>query len=448
MDYGITVGTDPLLGFGLAGGGCPLTLLLVMNGRERLRRALNHQPTDRHPIDMGATWVTSISASAYSRLRTALGLPQQPVKVTEPLQLLGDVEDEVRARLGIDVVGIWPQGTIFGYKNVGWKPWTLQDGTHVLVSTQFETITDENGDVLIYPKGDRTAQPSGRLPKGGFYFDAIVRQEPLDMAKLDPAEWAEQFSVFSDEDLKYFEAEAERIHRETDYGIILNFGQAGLGDIAIVPGEMLINPKGVRDPQLWYECLITHTDYVRGIFELQTQIVMKNMVLLRQAIGDKIDAIIISGTDFGTQRGPFASPKLFRDLWKPFYKRMNDWVHANTRWKTFYHSCGSVATLLDDFVEMGVDILNPVQCSAVGMDAATLKAKYGDKLVFWGGGVDTQKTLPFGTPDEVRREVRERINILGKDGGFVFNTIHNIQAQTPVENIVAMFEEVAGKPVR
>jgi hypothetical protein len=399
-------------------------------------------------MDMGATWVTSIAASAYSRLRVALGFPAGPVRMNEPLQLLGEVENDVRAKLGIDVVGIWPQGTIFGYKNIGWKPWQLQDGTAVLVSSQFETTTDENGDVLIFPKGDRTAQPSGRLPKGGFYFDAIVRQDELDMDRLDPAEWAEQFSVFSDEDLKYFEAEADRLHRETDYGIILNFGQAGLGDIAIVPGMMLLHPKGVRDPQLWYECLVSHTEYIRGIFELQTQTVMKNMALLRQAVGDKIDAIIISGTDFGTQRGPFASPKLFRDLWKPFYKRMNDWVHANTKWKTFYHSCGSIAALLDDFVDMGVDILNPVQCSAFGMDAATLKAKYGDKLVFWGGGVDTQRTLPFGTPEEVRREVRQRVNIFGKGGGFVFNTIHNIQSPTPVDNIVAMFEEVMGRSVK
>lgn len=397
---------------------------------------------------MGATWVTSISASAYSRLRTALGLPAKPPRVHEPLQLLGEVEDDVRSKLGIDVAGIWPQATIFGYRNVGWKPWRLQDGTEVLVSRQFETTTDENGDILVYPKGDRTAQPSGRLPKGGFYFDAIVRQQPLDMDNLDPAEWAEQFGVFSEADLKNFEAEADRLYRETDYGIILNFGQAGLGDIAIVPGEMLINPKGVRDPQLWYECLVTHTEYVRGIFALQTEIVLKNLKLLHQAVGEKLDAVIISGTDFGTQRGPFASPKLFRDLWKPFYKRMNDWVHVNTNWKTFYHSCGSVAALLDDFVEMGVDILNPVQCSAFGMDAATLKTKYGDKLVFWGGGVDTQKTLPFGTPDEVRREVRERVNIFGRGGGFVFNTIHNIQAQTPVENVVAMFEEVLGRRVR
>lgn len=420
-----------------------------MTGRERLRKALNHQPTDRPPIDLGATWVTSIAASAYSRLRQALGLPRQPVRVHEPLQLLGEVEDDVRLKLEVDVAGIWPPTTIFGYRNdVGWKPWRLQDGTEVLVSRQFETTTDANGDILIYPRGDRTAQPSGRLPRGGFYFDAIVRQQPLDLDRLDARDWAEQFGVFSDEDLAYFAREAERLARDTDWGVIFNFGQGGLGDIAIVPGSMLLHPKGVRDPQLWYECLVTHTDYVREIFALQTEAALRNLELLRQAVGDKLDAIIISGTDFGTQRGPFASPKLFRQLWKPFYQRLNDWVHTHTGWKTFYHSCGSVAALLDDFVEMGVDILNPVQCSAAGMDPATLKARYGEKLVFWGGGVDTQKTLPFGTPEEVRREVGERVATLGRGGGFVFNTIHNIQAQTPVENIIAMYETVLGRPVR
>jgi uroporphyrinogen-III decarboxylase len=136
------------------------------------------------------------------------------------------------------------------------------------------------------------------------------------------------------------------------------------------------------------------------------------------------------------------SPDLFRALWKPFYKRLNDWVHKNTKWKIFFHSCGSVSTILDDFVEAGVDILNPVQCSAMGMEAETLKARYGDKLVFWGGGVDTQHVLPFGTADEVRQQVRERVRILGAGGGFVFNTIHNIQGPTPVENIVAMYDEV------
>ncbi|MEI7728450.1 MAG: uroporphyrinogen decarboxylase family protein [Verrucomicrobiota bacterium] len=413
-----------------------------MTSRERFRKALNHQATDRVPVDMGATWVTGIAASAYARLRPALGLEPQPTKVNEPLQLLGMVEDDVRLKLGIDVAGIWPTTTIFGYRNTGWKPWRLQDGTDVLVSEEFQTSEEANGDILIYPKGDRTASPSGRLPKGGFYFDAIVRQGPLDEDHLDPNDWADQFGVFSDADLKHYEQQTNHLYHNTEFGIISNFGQGGLGDVAVVPGEMLLNPKGIRDPNRWYEFLALHPDYIDGIFQLQTEAALKNLKLLHQAVGNKLDAVIISGTDFGTQRGLIISPAMFRKLWKPYFTRMNKWVHENTTWKVFYHSCGSVITLLDDFVEMGVDILNPVQCSAVGMEPATLKAKYGDKLVFWGGGVDTQRTLPFGTPDEVYREVRQRIDIFGQNGGFVFNTIHNIQAPTPVENLLAMFRAI------
>jgi uroporphyrinogen-III decarboxylase len=155
----------------------------------------------------------------------------------------------------------------------------------------------------------------------------------------------------------------------------------------------------------------------------------------------------MSGTDFGGQQRPLCSPKLFDQLWKPLYTKLNGWVHQNTPWKIFFHSCGAVEPLLEGFIEAGVDILNPVQCSAAGMDAATLKAKYGDRLVFWGGGVDTQKTLPFGTADEVRAEVRERVRIFGEGGGFVFNTVHNIQSRTPTENVLAMYEEVRAAAV-
>jgi uroporphyrinogen-III decarboxylase len=140
------------------------------------------------------------------------------------------------------------------------------------------------------------------------------------------------------------------------------------------------------------------------------------------------------------QTAPLISPNAYRDLYQPFHKRLNDWTHQHTNWKTFIHSCGSVTALLDDFIDAGFDILNPVQCSATHMDPAELKAKFGDRITFWGGGVDTQRTLPFGAPDEVRREVRDRIRIFGPGGGFIFNAIHNIQAKTPVENLLALFD--------
>lgn len=420
-----------------------------MNSRERFRLAINHQQPDRVPIDLGATWVTGISASAYARLRRALGLPDRPPRIHEPYQLLGDVEEDVREKLGVDVIGLWSPGTIFGFRNdVGWKPWAMPDGTAVMVSNDFQTTEDERGDILIYPKGDRSAQPSGRLPEGGSFFDAIVRQELIDDDHLDPNDWAESFGRYTDADLAHFEKESTRIHEQTDYGLVMNFGQGGLGDVAFVPGQNLIRPRGLRDPNRWYEYLLLQSDYILGIYELQTAAAIENMELLRQAVGDKLDVIIISGTDFGMQNGLLISPALFRDLWKPLYKKMNDWVHQNTSWKTFFHTDGAVMPLLDDFVNMGVDILNPVQCSASGMEAETVQSKYSDKLVFWGGGVDTQHTLPFGTPAEVRAEVSERLQIFGEGGGYIFNTIHNILSNTPDDNMIAMYETVLGRSLR
>jgi uroporphyrinogen-III decarboxylase len=187
---------------------------------------------------------------------------------------------------------------------------------------------------------------------------------------------------------------------------------------------------------------VTRRDYVYEVFDRQCEIALGNLEKAYEAVGDKVTVVMVTGTDFGAQHGPFISPAAYRDLYKPFHARVNDWIHGNTRWKTFIHTCGSVRALIEDFIDAGFDVLNPVQCSAADMDAAPLKRDFGDRIVFWGGGVDTQKTLPFGTPDEVREEVRERIRIFGKGGGFVFNTIHNVQARVPVENLMALYETV------
>jgi hypothetical protein len=281
-----------------------------------------------------------------------------------------------------------------------------------------------------------------------FYFDAIVRQEPIDEDNLDPRDWADSFGLYDDDELGRFERESRRVAEETEYGMIMNFGGGGIGDIGLVPGQGLLQPRGVRDPQLWYECLASHEDYIRGIFEIQTDFALKNMELLRQAVGNRPDAIVLSGSDFGAQNSLMVSRELFRRLWKPFYTQMNAWVHKHTTWKVFLHTDGAIFDLLDDFVEMGVDILNPVQCSAAGMEPERVKSRYADKLVFWGAGVDTQHTLHLGTPDEVRAQVAERCRIFGRGAGFVFNTIHNIQANTPPENLIAMYETVRGTPIR
>jgi uroporphyrinogen-III decarboxylase len=171
-------------------------------------------------------------------------------------------------------------------------------------------------------------------------------------------------------------------------------------------------------------------------------VALKNLETFARIAGDEVDVLFICGTDFGTQASQFCSVQTFDELWAPYYRRVNDWVHRHTRWKTFKHSCGAVYPLIERFIDVGFDILNPVQCSAVGMAPERLKREFGLRLVFWGGGVDTQRTLPFGTPEAVRAEVTERLRIFAPEGGFVFNTIHNIQARTPVTNIVAMCDAI------
>ena len=412
-----------------------------MTSRERVRRVLNHQEADRAPVDLASTLVTGIQAGMYAKLKKAMGITEGAIKVYDPFQMLAEVEEPVKQALGVDTFGIQLPTTLFGYTNENWKPFTLFDGTDVLISGHFEYDVLENGDIVQYPKGDRRARPSGRMPKDGFYFDTIVRQEPIDESTLDPKEWVEQtYSLYTEEELRFIEDTSQYYYNNTDYALIGNFWGAGFGDIAIVPGPGILDPKGIRDPQEWYMSTVTRKSYVKEIYQYQFELQMKNLELYQQAAGDRIEVVVMSGTDFGSQNGPFISQAAYRELYKPLHKAMNDWVHQHTNWKTFYHTCGSIVKFLDDFHEAGMDILNPVQISAKGMDPELLKTQYGDKFVFWGGAIDAQHILPFSSPDDVRAEVARNVNIFKSGGGFVFNNVHNIQSGIPVENLLAMFE--------
>ena len=413
-----------------------------MNSRERIQQTLNHLQPDRVPLDLSAAPTTGMQVNSVYLLRQALQLdpPGTPVKVIEPYQMLGEIKPDLMEALGVDVAGVWPRKNMFGYLDENWKPWTTFDGTPVLVPEHFNTELEPNGDLLMYPEGDRSVPPSGRMPAGGFYFDAIIRQPSINDASLDLEDNLEEFGLLSDDDLAYFQREVERLHAETDKAILVNMGGTAFGDIALVPATFLKNPRGIRDVAEWYMSTVTRRDYVAAIFERQCEIALENLARLYAAVGDKVDIIYLTGTDFGTQTGPFISPKSYRDLYQPYQKQLNDWVHTNTNWKVFIHSCGSVVKLIPHFIEAGFDILNPVQTSAAGMDPYTLKSRFGDQIVFWGGGIDTQKTLPFGTPDEIRQQVSERIDTFGPGGGFVFNSIHNIQAGVPIENLLALYE--------
>lgn len=414
-----------------------------MNSRQRLQAALNHERTDRVCVDFGATAVTGIHVSVVDRLRKRLlGDSHWRVKVIEPYQMLGEVDDPLREALGIDVLGAPPRKSLFGTEAKGWKTFRLFDGTECLVPELFNLTPAPGGGWHIYPEGDLRAPPSGHMPEGGYFFDAIIRQPPVDEEHLNPANNMEEFGLLSEADLAYYRERKRWLEERRSLGAILTIPGAAFGDIALVPAPWLKYPKGIRDVSEWYISVKSRPEYVRQVFERQCEIALQNLRALIDLFGGLVQAAFVSGTDFGTQRGPFMALRTYRELFKPFHEQVNKLIHRRSSWKSFIHSCGSIYRYIPDFIEAGFDILNPVQCSAADMDAARLKREFGRDLVFWGGGIDTQKTLAFGAPEEVYREARERIAIFNEGGGFVFDAIHNIQGNTPIENVEAMFRAI------
>jgi hypothetical protein len=407
--------------------------------REKVADALEHRE-GVIPIDLGSTAVTGMHVSVVEKLRAYYGLPSKPVKVIEPYQMLGYIDEQLRDVLKIDTIGVPTENTIFGFPLAGEKEWMTPWGQLVLVPEAFE-ITENEKEVFVYPQADRNAAASGRMPKSSFFFDTIERQEPIDEDKLDPNDNLEEFGLLSDEQIDYYRIKTEAA-RKSGNAVVTAMPGTAFGDIALVPAPFLKEPKGIRNIAEWYMSTAIRQDYIHKVFEQQLEYAIENLKKLHAAAGDNIDVLFICGTDFGTQTGRFCSIEAFQTLWKPYYQKLNGWIHENTSWKTFKHSCGAIFELIEELIDSGFDILNPVQCSATGMEPSELKRQYGSRIVFWGGGVDTQKILPFGTPEEVREDVENKCRVFSKDGGFVFNSIHNVQAMTPVENVVAMFETV------
>jgi hypothetical protein len=415
----------------------------TMNSRERLQTTLNHRQPDRVCVDFGGTWISGIHASIVHQLKQRLiGPGASPARVHEPYQMLAEVDADLRAALGVDVIGVWPRKNLFGYEAKNWKAFTLFDGTPCLVPGDFNVTPAPGGGWLMYPEGDTSAPASGHMPNGGYFFDAIIRQEPLDEDKLNPTDNLEEFGLLSAEDLAYYRKQVEWLDANArDTGVILLAPGTAFGDIALVPAPYLKHPKGIRDISEWYMATAARPGYVHAIFEQQCEFALKNLETLIEMFGDRVQGVVTTGTDFGAQNSLFISIPSYRELFKPYHKRLNDLIHRKSNWKVFIHSCGAVAPLIPDFIEAGFDILNPVQCSARGMDPAQLKQNFGKDITFWGGCVNTQHTM-YQTPEAVYREVRERIDIFNRDGGFVCNAIHNVQGNSPVENVLAMFKAI------
>lgn len=411
-----------------------------MTSRERVRAAFEHRQPDKVPVDFGGMCCSMINAIVLKDLRAYYGLEYRPPKINDMSTMTAFVEPDLADCLGCDVQQLYNYGDTYGHINTDWKEWRYR-GETVLIPSNAVVKDDGKGGYFVYPEGDDSLPPSGHMPANGFYFDNLTRTPEFDEDEANPDDNVEDYTHVTDEQIAYHKKVLAQV-KGSQRAIQVGLGYFGLGDANNIPGPNLKNPRGIRSIQEWYMAPLLYPDYVEEVFEKGTDIAIESFKKYWDAFGSDIDILFICGTDFGTQRGPFMSPEVFRDLYMPYYKKMNDWVHEHTTWKTLKHCCGGIFPILPYMIEGGFDAINPVQCSAEGMDPKTLKDTYGKDIVFWGGGVDTQQVLPFGRPEEVRRQVLERLEIFSKDGGYVFNTIHNIQANTPIENIAAMIEAV------
>jgi hypothetical protein len=409
------------------------------SSRKNFLNTINHKQPDNVVVDFGSTGVTGIHVLIVEKLREYYGLEKKPVKVVEPYQMLGEIDQELIMAMDIDVIGLFSARNMFGVLNSDWKVHKTPWGQEVLFPGGFNYTYNSNGDILMYPEGDTSVPPSGMMPKTGYFFDALDRQQPIDDSTLKVEDNLEEFGRVTEPELAYWRDQVTALENNSK-AVVASLGGTALGDIALVPAINLKHPKGIRGVEEWYISTLIREDFIKEIYDRQTDIAIENLRLLHEVIGNKIDVVFTCGTDFGTQNSTFCSTDTYDRIWLPYYKKVNDWIHLNTNWKTFKHSCGAVEPLMSHFIESGFDIINPVQINASGMDPRKLKEKYGDKLVFWGGGVDTQGAFAFGTPAQVKDQIKSQCEILNKNGGFVFNTVHNIQANVPFENVIAMLE--------
>ncbi len=401
-----------------------------MNSRERILAAIAHRQPDRVPVDMGGTIMSGVMALALHPLRKALGLPDRPVKVYEPYQMLGEVELDLVEALGIDVLPVEPDALFFGLPRRDWKPWRTWDGTAVLVPGLFRPEPDGEGGLVLRFAGDPKGEIVAHMPKNGYYFDKAGDQTLHDDFQPPPlAEMERQYkALMPPAKLDFLAARAQAL-RPTGKALLLgvwhDFGPPVVGNV----------------PD-WLCLMASDPDYVKRLFEMKTEADLRTLERLWGAMGGTIDVIGIDGQDFGTQRSELFGPDMFDEFYLPYYTAINAWIHARTPWKTWKHTCGANRQFLPSLVKSGLDCLNPVQTGAAGMAAEGLKADFGRDLTFWGAGADTQHILPFGTAEEVYEDVRKRLKVFMPGGGFVFNAIHNLQAKVPAENMLALFQAV------
>jgi len=400
-----------------------------MTSRERVWKAIHFQEPDRVPIDFGGAVVSGICIDAYVELVKHLGLELGLPTVYDQFGMLARLAEPVRKRLHADVIELENPAVAWGLENKDWKEWRTGPGNRVLVPGRFNPQADNRGYLYIR---DAEGKDLAYMPPGGLYFErACVTTMSESAERMNPEAWARSLPLYSDEHLRELEETARFLYEGTEYSILGGFLKGGLGSNGIFAGHTISD---------WLCELITDPEYAGAVLHATAERAVENLKIYLQAVGKYIDTIFISGTDFGTQKGELFRPEIFRDLYVSNYRLMTDYVHTHSRAKTMFHSCGSIVNLVEYFIAAGADILNPVQTAAAGMDPRTLKDRFGGRITFWGGGVDTQKVLPWGSADQVRDQVRERIKIFGPGGGYIFNSGHDIQYGVPPANVLALVD--------
>jgi uroporphyrinogen decarboxylase len=405
-----------------------------MNSRERVLAAMNHTEPDRVAVDFGSHRSSGIMAIAYAKLRDHLGLPRRPIRVYDFIQQLAIIDDDVLEVLGTDAIDY---GRGFMLADSDWAEWELSDGTPCLIPAFIRPVK-KDGDWLVY--GD-DGQVIAIQKAGCLYFEQTcfpLADRPGDLSRLthdlDQIMWWRLGTPpaplgLDTEGLAARAAGAKALRASSDRAIVAAFG----GNFLEI-GEFLY-----RIDNFLYE-LAANPLQAHNLLDAVLGIYLENLEKFLGAVGPYID-IILFADDLGMQTGPQISPRMYREFFKPRHKIL--WNRAKElcpHIKVKLHCCGGVYPILGDLIDAGLDAINPVQTSCNGMDPARLKAEFGRDLVFWGGGCDTRDVLPNGTPEDVRRDVRESVAILAPGGGFVFQQVHNIMADVPPENIVAMFE--------
>lgn len=389
--------------------------------RDRVLATLAHREPDGLAIDFGGMRSTGINAIAYGRLRRHLGLTGGSIKVYDVFQQLAEPEEAVLKRIGGDVVQLHRYAPSFGIPINEWKPDVLADGTPCLVPAGLNPVKNADGDLLLYHGSTVIAT----MPATSDYYNPVHHP----MADCRTVADIDRFRVerISDAELDWLRAEAGRL-RQTDYAVLASFG-----------GNILEAGQLSFGYERFMYLLGAEPGLCRHYFERITAGYLDDLARYLDAVGEFID-VIQFGDDLGSQSGPQISTSMYRDLIKPYHKVQYQYARSHSAAAVFLHCCGGIKPLIPDLIDAGVQILNPVQISAKGMDPRELKREFGAALTFWGGGANMQYVVPTGSLDEIRADVRRLIDIFAPGGGFVFNPIHNIQADVPAEKVLAIYD--------